>query len=1078
MISYIFSTSPSEHTDFIYSEIKERIKRGENSFILVPEQYSMFSERELLKRLGFSAQKHVQVLTFSRLSNIILSRTGPLRLKYIDSAGKNMLAQRAVQLIGSKLSYFTHGYVQKGFSSVLVKTFSEFKRYGITADALSEAESKTEDEELCAKLSDLRLLYEKYDMLLNEKNSDAEDNLKLIIPKIELSGGISGKFFVNRFKSFTPVEYEALFALIKKNDFSFAFVSDNLKNPEGIFRSAGLTYKNLCEFAEKSGVVSEKPLFLPESGQSKKNAELEFLKENFLKPQPKKYPSFPKNISLVRPANLYDEVSCAADRITMLMRNESYRFEDFLILVSQAEIYEDIIPVVFEKYGINYFIDTKVSFALKPFIRFFSAILEILAYGFSYERITTYLKAGYLPLNQKECDMFENYLLAAGLSDRHYQSEKPFSFNPDKRLFSLEKINGIKNRVINPLVDLSRPEGRKNVKKISKAVLDLLSQYKIKQRFQKNIDTLLKQGKTEEARETETVWNTLMTVIAQTDDLFGDMPITFKKYYEIFSSAISDIKIGAVPPLINQVIISETENFRAAEAKAVIVLGCNEGAFPKSFSEDGVISDKERAELKESGFLLAPGVYEKQWDEQLLVYSVLTAPKEKLILSSPVGGSGGDEILCSEIFSDIKNIFPELSEEQSSSFDIPESPEGAFERLTLSLSGNGGSAENLPPVLKELCSGFMKIPEYSKRLSKLKNALSFENERMQIDKKTAKLLYGEPLMMSVSKLEKYNGCAFSYFLTYGLLLSERKKAALQSADVGSVLHKILSVYFSDRKKENAEYKKITKQDVRREVEKITDGDRELTSSVIYETSSYYRYMLLKIKDIATLTAWKIVKFYAQSPFRPYGFEIKIESDGTFPPFSIKLEDGEAKLRGFIDRMDIYEKDGKKYFNIIDYKSSDKKIDPRLAELGVRFQPLLYAGIVEENIENSQPAAMVYMTMDDPLAEFSEKPSEQELENQVLNQLSLNGIILEDKEIIKELDAEYGEKNSVHYAPTARGCAYSADELEKMINKAMETAAKTSQKISDGYIEINPVIEKTKFNACEYCKFSACCGIKY
>ena len=177
-------------------------------------------------------------------------------------------------------------------------------------------------------------------------------------------------------------------------------------------------------------------------------------------------------------------------------------------------------------------------------------------------------------------------------------------------------------------------------------------------------------------------------------------------------------------------------------------------------------------------------------------------------------------------------------------------------------------------------------------------------------------------------------------------------------------------------------------------------------------------------------------------------------------------------------MDIYEKDGKKYFNIIDYKSSDKKIDPRLAELGVRFQPLLYAGIVEENIENSQPAAMVYMTMDDPLAEFSEKPSEQELENQVLNQLPLNGIILEDKEIIKELDAEYGAKNSVHYTPTTRGCAYSADELEKMVKEAMETAGKTSQKISDGYIEINPVIEKTKFNACEYCKFSACCGIKY
>ena len=1080
MLSYIFGSSPEENTNYIYDEIQNRTDAGENSFILVPEQYSMFSERELLSRLGFSAQKKVQVLTFSRLSNIILSANGPLRLKYIDSAGKNMLCQRAVQLLFSKLSYFSKSCGQKGFSSVLVKTFSEFKRYGITPQALLNASEETEDKELSAKLFELSALYEKYNLLLNEKNSDAEDNLSLIIPQIKDFKGINGKFFVNHFKSFTPVEEEALFALMQNNDFLFSFFSDGIKNPNGIFKSAKNTYKTIKDFAEKNGITSSQPIFLT-SSEKEKNPEIIFLKDNFLNPRPNTYPTAPQNISLLCPANIHGEINCAADKISYLLHKEGLKLEDFLILIPKTEVYEDIIPVVFEKYGINYFMDSKTLFASKPFIRFFTAILEIAAYGFSYERIMVYLKSGFLNISERDIDIFENYLLASGFSHKHYQSEKPFSFNPDKKLFNLEYINRIKEVALNPLINFIGLKGRKSVKKINQAVLALLLENHIKENYQKQTDLFLKQGNTELAKDSESVWNTLMTVLAQADDLFGSTAVTFKKYYEIFTSAISDIKIGSVPPLINQVIISETQNFRTTDAKVVMVLGCLEGDFPKSFSEDGLISDKERDELFEKGIVLAPGAFDKQWDEQLLVYSVITSPKEKLILSAPIAASDGSELLCSDIFSDIKNVFPLLTEElydENNISKLPQSRESAFDSLLIMLCKNQNNPKKLPPLWKALYNEFEKISEYKKRLDNIRQSLDFEKGRDKLDKKTAKLLYGEPLLMSVSKLEKYNSCAFSYFLTYGLMANERKKASLQSSDIGTVLHYVLSVYFAERKKETADYRTITKKAVQREVEKIIKSNEELAESVIYETSSYYRYMLLKIADIATATAWKIVKFYAQSSFRPYGFEIKIDSDGTFPPYTVVLEDGEAKIRGFIDRMDVFEKDGKKFFNIVDYKSSDKKTDPHLAEIGVRFQPLLYAGIVKENLENSQPAAMMYMKMDDPTAEFSKKPTEEELEKNILNQISLNGIITEEEEILKELDEEYGKKDAVHFTPTGKNCTYPPKELEKMINQALETAKQTTKKISEGGIEINPIIEGSKFNACQYCKFSSCCKINY
>ena len=311
-------------------------------------------------------------------------------------------------------------------------------------------------------------------------------------------------------------------------------------------------------------------------------------------------------------------------------------------------------------------------------------------------------------------------------------------------------------------------------------------------------------------------------------------------------------------------------------------------------------------------------------------------------------------------------------------------------------------------------------------------------------------------------------------MTYGLFADERKKAGVLSNDVGSVLHETLCTYFEHKNKENADYKKLTKLVVKKEIEKIINENPVLKENTLYENSSYYRYTLLRIKDIAAITAWKIVKFYSQSTFRPYGFEIKIGKGGTFPPYVIKLKTNEAQINGFIDRMDISEIDGKKYFNIIDYKSSEKKIDKTLAECGVRFQPLLYAGIVKENIENSNPAAMLYMKMDDPVANAEKLSDSDEEDKLYLDEISLDGIVLNDESIQQNLDADFKNKHAVHYIPTSKSAALSSAEMDMMLKNALDTAEKTSQKISDGEIEINPVFIKSKFDACEYCKFADIC----
>ena len=96
-------------------------------------------------------------------------------------------------------------------------------------------------------------------------------------------------------------------------------------------------------------------------------------------------------------------------------------------------------------------------------------------------------------------------------------------------------------------------------------------------------------------------------------------------------------------------------------------------------------------------------------------------------------------------------------------------------------------------------------------------------------------------MLSVSKLEKYNGCAFSYFLTYGLFIKERKKASFESNDMGDVLHDVLCRYFSEKEAEKCDYSSLTYKQVKEEISRVVDESKEISESILFKTSSYHKW---------------------------------------------------------------------------------------------------------------------------------------------------------------------------------------------------------------------------------------------
>ncbi len=1074
MLNFICSTDENQKLNEIYKRATADATLGKSVFILVPEQYSMYEEAELIEILGLSAQNKIQVLTFSRLCNLIFSKMGPLRTKYIDKAGKHIMTRRALQLSEKKLMFFRRNINQQGFTGLIQSAVSEFKRYGISPSALKDAADKTADERLGMKLRDLSVIYETFNTLVDRDHSNSEDNLSLIIPKIAKAEFLQGSIYVNFFRSFTPTEYAVLSQLMQKADLYVALSLNSTEDRSDVFSAQINTYQRLAAIAKNNGIPVSAPVVL--NGENTIYDDLKHLKDNFFLYSPQSYKGVPQHIHIMRPDNFHTEVTQCAALIRRLLREDGYSFNDFLILTGNMENYELLIPGIFDEYGINYFLDRKIPLTENPFMRMIVAVLEILAYGFSYDRVMRLARSGFLAVTVDEADIFENYVLAADITHGQWNSTKEWTYNPDR--FDMDFINSVKSRLVGPVLDLaSMFSGRKTTKNICTNLFEWLSKTEIDKAVNKKITDFRMSSLPESAEQLRLVWNSFVSVTNQISDYMQDEFSTFEEFYRLFSSACGELNVGMVPPTRDKVVISPVDMFRSTGCNVVIVLGALDGIFPRDYKSEGLISDAERLTLEQSGLTLAPDTFTQQREEQFLIYSVLTTAKEQLYIFSPLSDRDGKSLNPTEVLLTLKgSLFPQLTEVCDSGTDVlssAECPKSAFNRLSAELFEKDWDIEGLSPVMKAVYDYLKEDPIYSPQLERIHRMYLSKFEDNSLTTDISKELYGLPLTLSVSKLEKYNACAFSFFMQYGLMAQERMLGGLKSSDTGNILHSVLCDYFKSKTDENADYSSIERDQCFSEISALVEKAGAVTNENLYADSHYYKYMMLRLKNIATATAWKMIKFYSQSKFRPTGFEISFGKHGTYPPYVLDTKLGEVSLKGFIDRVDSAEIDGVHNLSITDYKSSERKLDMALAEAGIHFQPLIYANALRRHIPDSQVAAMFYLQMSDPIIGCNAPPDEYTWEKAMSDKIAAHGIIIDDTTVIEGIDKEYANKAAVHYIECSGKSLLHKELLEKALTDADKKAADTADNILSGKIDINPAFV-SGFNPCQYCPFGSIC----
>ena len=85
-------------------------------------------------------------------------------------------------------------------------------------------------------------------------------------------------------------------------------------------------------------------------------------------------------------------------------------------------------------------------------------------------------------------------------------------------------------------------------------------------------------------------------------------------------------------------------------------------------------------------------------------------------------------------------------------------------------------------------------------------------------------LYGNTLNTSISRLEKYRSCPFSYYLQYGLKLKEKEQLKIQSFNTGSFMHETIDEFFEYVRQEGLSLAELEEEQITKIVSEIIENN--------------------------------------------------------------------------------------------------------------------------------------------------------------------------------------------------------------------------------------------------------------
>ena len=1086
MLRLIYGRAGSGKTSYCFNEIKNKINIDKKIYIITPEQFSFSAEKHLLDTLKENAVIKAEVLTFDRMAYRVFTEVGGLTDIAISESTKAMIIYDILEKNKDKLTFL--GKSNKNID-VVSRIFTELNKHKIEEEQIENAIKDTQDIYLKKKLEDILLLRKSFKETLSDNYIESSSKLTILAQKLEYSNMFDDtEIYLDEFAGFTKQEYEIIGILLKKaKNVNITICTDCIEEKEA--NEADLFYANkqtaikLIDLAKKNNIKIATQVHLEKQNRFK-NRELSFLEENIYRIDSKKFNGEVKNINLFLAMNPYSEIEHLAETIIHLVREENYRYRDIAVITNNIENYSAIIKAIFSQYDIPVFMDKKRDLSNNVLVQFLLSIFEIFAKNWSYETVFAYLKTGLMDFSKNDIYKLENYCLSYGIKGNKWYKDDWNYGNLDKE--QIEEINRLRKIVVEPLIKLKNNiNNNRNVKEISAQIFYFLRDYGIIERIETKIEDLKTSGKIEIANDYETSIKIVIEVLDEMVNTFGDKKVTFEKYREYFKIAIENKELGAIPGVQDEIIIGNVDRSRSHKVKVIFILGLNDGIFPSINKDEGFINDKDREILKSSSIELAKGTIEKIYDEKFNIYKAFSTAEEKMYLSYTSTDNEGKAIRPSVILLNIKKMFPKLIEKSdiiTSKKDITvikPTFNNLLEKIYKQKMG-----ENIEPIWKNVFAFYQANTEWKEKLDNALEGIDYTNLPEKINTDNIKNLYGNTFKTSISKLEQYRKCPFSFHLKYGLKLKEPITPYVLPIDTGSFMHDVIDTFFEQIKEDDILLENLTKEELEKRVSTIIDKKLEISKYTKLSSSPKFITLTRRLKKVILKSMEYIIQQLVYSDFNVLGTEIEFKNGGNYPPIVLQLENKQKiEIEGKIDRVDLAMGEKGKYLRIVDYKSSTKNINLNEVLYGTQIQLLIYLNEMTIN-ENANSAGILYFNLVDFMLSANKNLTNEELEQELKKRYKMKGIILDDIKVIKmmdtKLDSGFSDLIPVYLdkdgnVSQKRSSTISKENFENLQKQVIKTVKDISNQILNGDISLKPYYDKNKKTPCEYCQYHSICN---
>ena len=1115
-VSFVLGPAGSGKSHRFIEAARQRLSEapeGPPLLYLAPKQATFQIESQLLNDSPLQGFTRLQVLSFPRLAENILSEFGSQQNEILSEDGRVMIVRSLLARHADELQAFHSVARLSTFADEVATLLVELHRHRLSSQSLRQLMASSDlSRSLKDKLHDLALLSENYLNWLHQAQlSDPEYLLEFAteqLNRLPREATSQPPFYVDElwmdgFAEMTPQELALLTAVVRHSRrANLAFCVDTEAEETGSWLDLWTTPREAFQkcrayFDRHDDIETLGVQLLRKPAQSRfaNSPALRHLEGGWNQvPTPSSsHPEPGAAVQVVSCKTREDETVNAARTILEFIRTKEARYRDIALLVRNLEDYSNEIRRVFTRYEIPYFVDQRTSVRHHPAIVLTRCTLRLAAHRWRTSDVLTALKTQLITNDLSQLSELENLVLEFGIDGAQW-TKSIAGFGS-----AAARLEPFRQQVVQPFLSVFKmlhpPEAQEAEPVHGQRIVECIRGFWESCQLQDRLsewDLAEAQDSLEQSPQGPTihssVWEALEQWLYNVELAFEDSYRSLTQWVGILEDGLSRLSVGVIPQTSDQVLIGSVDRTRSPHVKLAFVLGANEGVFPAAPKPTTLMTQSERDQLGTSFEGLFPSRRQELATERFYGYIACTRPSQQLVVSYAETTTDGSTLTPSSMIGHLTRLFPSLAIQRF----VPPPPPAQTQHVS----------ELIEPIFRALVSSGSP-PEWMKDITALEShqiptqgSLTGPETFSRLEPSIAAELYTKGtgiVRTSVSRLEQFAACPFRFFLHSGLRAEDRQAFEIDRRRIGSFQHLILELFHQRLAAQEKRWRDISTSEATQLIEAIaTEVAPTFDHGLFTETAAAkfsFDSIVHRLKEFISI----IIEWMAQYDFDPAVVELAFGGkQDDIEPWFVDLRAGRLAFAGKIDRLDLYQDEGEAEAIVIDYKSSGKQLDPVLLENGVQLQLLAYLNVVAQiptiqkqiGLGSLLPRGVFFVPLS---GGSSRQPNrDQALQNHTEHRpRAYQHVGCFDATALRHLDNRQdclkGDQIQYHLKKdgTPRKTAWnvmSSESFQATMQRTETTIRDMGNRILAGELAVDPY-QYGKHSACDYCPYGTVCRIE-